>query len=159
VSDITSLEPKTLIVKARSIKQGPVAIELSFVAGKATGSVAMGGQTRPVDVSVGGPLFADGAGAYAAMATLPLKEGYSVLFRNFDVQKQKATIKRLSVSGSEKVTVPAGTFDTWKVEIASAEGDPGGTTVWIEKDSRKLVKMTASLPQMGGATITSELQK
>jgi dienelactone hydrolase len=159
VTDTTTLEPKTLVLRSRAIKQGPMAIDLAFAGGKATGTMAMGGPSRQVEAVLGGPLFADGAGAYAVIGTLPLKEGYSALFRNFDIRKQQPTVKRLSVTGSEKVTVPAGSFDAWKIEIASAEGEPGTTTVWIAKASRKLVKTSATLPQMGGATATSELQK
>ena len=31
--------------------------------------------------------------------------------------------------------------------------------MWVATDSRKVVKMTATLPQMGGAKVTSELVK
>jgi len=31
-------------------------------------------------------------------------------------------------------------------------------TAWIAKDSRKPVKFAATLPQMGGAKLTAELQ-
>ena len=65
----------------------------------------------------GGALFADGAGAYEVMASLPLADGYSLSFRNLDVQKQKPQMKQLKVVGTESVTVPAGTFDAYKVEI------------------------------------------
>ena len=68
-------------------------------------------------------------------------------------------MKQLKVSGVEDVTVPAGTFKAWKVQIASAEGEPGEQTVWIDQASRRVVKVTATLPQMGGATLTSELVK
>src|SRR5207253_5325595 len=106
---------------------------------------------------LGGTLFADGAGAYEAIASLPLPEGYTIVFRNFDVRSQKVKLMQLKVSGTEKVTVPAGTFDAYKMDITSAEGEGGKTTVWIAKDSRKVVKTTATLPQMNGATINSEL--
>ena len=86
----------------------------------------MGGPAKPVSVDLGGPVFADGAGASGVLATLPLAEGYTATFRNFDVQKQKASLKQVKVLGAEDVTVPAGTFKTWKVEITSAEGDAGG---------------------------------
>ena len=46
-------------------------------------------------------LFADGAGAYDVIAALPLAEGYSVGFRNFDVMKQKPRLKQLKVVGSK----------------------------------------------------------
>jgi hypothetical protein len=33
------------------------------------------------------------------------------------------------------------------------------STHWIAKDSRKVVRIAAVLPQMNGATVTMELQK
>jgi hypothetical protein len=55
------------------------------------------------------------------------------------------------------VTVPAGTFDAYKVEVASADGGADKRTLWVAKDSRKPVKVTAVLPEMGGATLTEEM--
>ena len=156
--DTTTLEKGTLVVTKRSIKQGPVEVQLSFQDGKASGTMSMGGQSRPVAVDLGGQLFADGAGAHEALARLPLAEGYSTTFRNFDVRQQKVNMKQIKVLGSENVTVPAGTFKAWKAEISSADGEPGTTTLWIANDTRRVLKTSASLPQMGGATITSELQ-
>jgi dipeptidyl aminopeptidase/acylaminoacyl peptidase len=157
-SDVTTLDKATLVLRKRSVKQGPAAIELAFEGGRATGTMAMGGDPKPVSVALGGELFADGAGAHEAIGALPLAEGYSATFRNFDVRQQKAQLKQAKVAGSEDVTVPAGTFKAWKVEITSAEGEPGTTTIWVAKDSRKVVKTVATLPQMGGAVVTTELQ-
>jgi len=158
VSDTTTLQKGTLVLRKRSIKQGPVTIDLTFDDAKANGTMAMGGPAKPVSADLGGPLFGDGAGAYSVLATLPLAEGYTATFRNFDVQKQKASVKQLKVLGAEDVKVAAGTFKTWKAEIASAEGDAGMTTIWVAQDTHQLVRLTATLPQMGGATLTSELQ-
>jgi len=108
---------------------------------------------------LGGPLFADGAGAFMAVAALPLAEGYATSFRNFDMQHQKVRLKQLKVVGAEKITVPAGAFDAYKVEITSAEGDADKTTVWVAKETRQVLKVAASMPEMGGATMTTELQK
>jgi len=69
----------------------------------------------------------------------------------------KEKLYRMKVAGVESVTVPAGTFEAWKLEIASAEGDPGSQTIWVDKATRKVVKHAAVLPQMGGAVMTSEL--
>jgi hypothetical protein len=91
------------------------------------------------------------------VATLPLADGYSTSFRNFDPQAQKVQMVQVKVIGSESVTVPAGTFDAYKVQAAM----DGGQTVteWVAKDSRRVVKVVAVLPQMNGATMTMELQK
>jgi dipeptidyl aminopeptidase/acylaminoacyl peptidase len=156
--DTTTIEKGTLIVKKRTLTQGPVAITIAFDGNKATGTMVMNGQSKPIDVDLGGALFADGAGTHAVIAALPLAEGYQATFRNFNVQSQKVALKQIKVVGVEDVTVPAGTFKAWKVEQSSAEGEPGATTIWIATDSRKVVKVSATLPQMGGAVLTSELQ-
>jgi len=64
---------------------------------------------------------------------------------------------QLAVVGSEQVTVPAGTFDSFKVEIGSSDGMK--TTIWVAKTTHKAVKRAAIVPAMNGATITAELQK
>ena len=156
--DVTTVDKATLVPRKRSIKQGPAAIELAFEGGKATGTVAIGGEPKPVSVDIGGDLFADGAGSFEAISALPLADGYSATFRNFDPQQQKLQIKQAKVLGAEDVTVPAGTFKAWKVEIASVDGEPGQSTIWVATDSRKVLKSVTTLPQMGGAVVTAELQ-
>ena len=118
----------------------------------------MGGEPKPISTELGGDLYADGSGAFESLACLPLAEGYSFTYRNFDLQKQKATLKQGKVVGSEPLKVAAGTFQAWKVETGSAEGEPGGATFWVDKASRRLLKVRAVLPQMGGAVMTTELQ-
>jgi hypothetical protein len=119
--------------------------------------MSMNGQEHEISVDLGGPLFADSNGAQLAIGCLPLAEGYTTSFRNLDLMKQKVKLMELNVAGSESVTVPAGTFDTFKVELTSADGGPDKSTIWFAKDSRKLVKMSAVLSEMGGATMTTEL--
>jgi dipeptidyl aminopeptidase/acylaminoacyl peptidase len=157
VTDTTVLEKGSLIPTKRAIKQGPMAIDLEFSGNKATGKMSVNGQDKPISADTGGALFADGAGAHQAMASLPLADGYTATYRNFDVQSQKAKLMRLAVVAIESVTVPAGTFEAYKVEATSAEGDAGKTIVWIDKATRKVIKTSATLPQMNGATLTSEL--
>jgi hypothetical protein len=158
-SDVTTVDRATLAVRTREIKQGPMTVTLAFEGGKATGTAAMGGPAQPVAVDMGGPLFADGPAAFRSVAALPLKDGYTVTFRNFDVMKRKSGLKQAKVIGSEDVTVSAGTFKAWKVEIKNADGAPGDQTIWVDARSRRIVKVSAVLPEMGGAIVTMELQK
>ena len=158
MSDSCTYAKGSLIPLKRIVKQGPVSLELAFAGGKVTGSVAMGGPSKPVSADLGGDLFADGSGTFESIASLPLAEGFNVTYRNFDVQKQKVALKQARVLGSEEVKVPAGTFQTWKVATGSADGEPGGATAWIDKASRKVVKVSAVLPNAGGAILTTELQ-
>jgi dipeptidyl aminopeptidase/acylaminoacyl peptidase len=156
--DTTVLDKSSLVLLKRSLKQGASGIDLDFKENKAAGSLNMGGQEKPVSVDLGGPLFADAAGSAHSIACLPLAEGYTTTFRNFDVQRQKPKLMQLKVTGSESVTVPAGAFEAYKVEITSAEGGPDKVTLWIAKDSRKVAKMSAVMIQMNGAVMTAELQ-
>jgi hypothetical protein len=117
----------------------------------------MNGKETPILADLGGPLFAETGGAQC-IALLPLADGYTTTFRNFDLQKQKVKLMALKVAGSESVTVPAGTFDTFKVELSSADGGADKQTLWIAKDPRKAVKVAAVLAEMGGATLTAELE-
>jgi hypothetical protein len=156
-TDVTTLEKGTLLVRKRSIQQGPVSVALDFSGNKASGTMSMNGQERPIAKDLGGPIFADAAGSQQSIACLPLAEGYTATFRNFDVQRQKEKLLQLKVTGVESVTVPAGTFDAYRVEISSADGGNDKMTLWIAKDSRKPVKITAVLAEMGGATLLQEL--
>jgi dienelactone hydrolase len=158
ITDTTTMEKGSLVLTKRTIQQGPVAVDLTFAGNRAKGTMAMGSAPTAVDVDLGGPLFADGAGAYAVVGALPLAEGYTTAFRNFDVRRQKPSLKALKVVGVEEVRVPAGTFEAWKIELTSPDGDAGTTTLWLAKESRQLLRMSATLPQMGGATLVSELQ-
>jgi len=156
VSDVATLEKGTLIVRKRSVKQGPVTINVEFTPSKATGTMNINGQDKPIAVDLGGPVFAETA-SEASIACLPLAEGYTATYRNLDLRKQKEKLLQLKVVGSESVTVPAGTFDAFKIEITSADGGADHATVWIAKDSRKPVKLAAVLADMGGAALTAEL--
>jgi hypothetical protein len=156
-TDVATLEKGTLIVLKRSVKQGPISIDLDFAGNKAVGKMSMNGQDRPIAVDLGGPLFADAAGADQVIACLPLAEGYSTTFRNFEVQSQKVKLWQLAVAGKEQIKVPAGTFDAFRVEISSADGGSDKKTIWIATDSHKVVKVSAVVASMGGAVVTQEL--
>ena len=155
VTEKLTLEKTTLFLKSRNVVQGPVTIDVNFADNKASGKMSMNGQDRPISADVGGPIFGDGADQ--VLACLPLAQGYSTTFRNFDLQAQKVRLLQLNVAGVEKVTVPAGTFDAYRMDVTSADGGSDTKTVWVDKDSLKVVKVSAVAASMGGAKITEEL--
>jgi dienelactone hydrolase len=160
MSDEAIIDKGTLSLRKRVIHQGPAVVEVSYADNKAAGKMSMNGQDRPIAADLGGALFADGPGAGDVIATLPLADGYTTTFRNFDIMGQKVNARQLKVVGSEKVTVPAGTFDAWKVEITPADGGTAeSTTLWVDKATHRAVKSVTVLPQMNGAVATSELVK
>ncbi len=160
MSDESVVNKKTLSPVKRTAKQGPATIEMAYSADKITGSMNMGTGAKPFDAKSDGPMFADGGGASVMLASLPIKEGYTTTYRNFDLQTQKGKLFTLTVAGKESVTVPAGTFDAYKLEVKPADGTAGGQTIWVAADgSRRVLKEQAVIPSMGGATMIAELQK
>jgi hypothetical protein len=157
IVDISNIEKGSLLLNHRSIKQGPMEIELDIKGSKASGTMTMNGQAKPIDADMGGTLFADGAGSLEVIAALPLAEGYSLSFRNFDVQKQKPQLKQLKVAGVESVTVPAGTFNAYRVDIVDTQNDADKQTVWIAKDTGRVIKFSIVVVSLQGALLTSEL--
>jgi len=158
-TDTATIEKGSLLLLKRSVRQGPVTIDLDFAGNKAAGKMSMNGQDKTIAVDLGGPLFADAAGADQVIACLPLAEGYSTTFRNFDVQTQKMKLLQLTVAGKEEIKVPAGTFNALRVEISSADGGSDKKTLWIARENHKVVKVTAVLASMGGAVMTQELMQ
>ena len=153
ITETTIVEKGTLFLKKRTINQAGTIIEFAVKDGKAVGT--NGG--KPFSVDLGGELFADGAGTFNVIATLPLAEGFSTTVRNFDVDKQVVEMRNIKVVGTEKVTVAAGTFDTFKVESVSANNPADKTIAWISKD-RVFVKLESVLVNLGGAMLTAERQ-
>src|ERR1035441_10294297 len=152
-----ALEKGTLIVRKINISQGQASVVVDFAGGKASGKMSIGGQDRPVAAELGGELFADSASQWTVIGCLPLADGYSATFRNFSVQTQKVKLLEAKVAGTETVTVPAGKFETWKVEIAAVDGGADRITLWVAKESRATVKSTAVMSSAGGATMSAEL--
>jgi hypothetical protein len=169
VTDVSTLEKGTLILRKESFKHfahpgqpwKPVAIKLDFTGNKVTGAMKyVSGQDKPVAVDLGGPLF---AGPDVTIGSLPLADGYSTTFRYFDIDRfalnpqasNKVKLVQIRVVGMERVTVPAGTFDSYRVELTSADGGSNKAIIWIAKDSRMLVRASA-VDELYGA-ITTEM--
>ncbi|GAB3641156.1 S9 family peptidase [Spirosoma arcticum] len=160
MSEESEVTQQGLAPVKRTIKQGPATIDVAYTADNVSGTMAMNGNSRPINAKTEGTYFADGAGASMMLATLPLKEGYSTTYRNFDLMKQQTKAYTLTVLGKESVTVPAGTFEAYKVEIRPADGSAGDQTLFVAADgSGRVIKEMATIAEMGGAKMVSELVK
>jgi hypothetical protein len=106
------------------------------------------------------PVYGGEGALDLVLASLPLAPGYATTFRTFDILTQSTKIMTLEVVSVEEVTVPAGTFEAYKVELANMDGEPGGGTVFVSTgEGHQKVRSVMQLPpMMGGGTVTSELQ-
>ena len=151
--DSARLDAYTLAPQERISQQGPKQIALRFAAQHVTGVITTAGQPRGVSAGLCGSLFGDGAGAFLVIGRLPLRAGYRAHIRHFDVQTVSTTARQLAVVGSGRVSVPAGNFDTWTVEISAVDSS-GPSTVWVDKASLVPVKFLAA---QGTVTIAMDL--
>ncbi len=149
----------TLLPVYRGIKQGPAEITVNYTETNIDGTINYGGQIMPVSLDLDAPVFGSGSALEMAISAMPLKSGYKTTYRAFDLMSQSVNPFSLEVTGIENVTVPAGEFETYKIEIRRLDGDPGGGTYYFDTSGqRQMVRSVTQLPAMaGGGTITTEL--
>lgn len=157
-TDTLDLDSGTLLPIRRMVHQGPAVLKLSFSPTAVTGAIRAQGRDMPVNVKLALPVLSDGLGVDIPVCSLPLADGYKATLSQFEVMGAKVSTMALTVAGTEKLTVGKMSFETFKVEIKPTEGEEGGSTLWITKDTHRAVKMENKLPaQMGGGIVTSEL--
>ena len=154
-SDVVTLDAKTLLPIAQTMKQGPATVELAYTKDSVKGAVKAGPQTIPVEAKADGVLVVGGAVLGMVAGTLPLKVGYRVGMSAFDLGSGKVQALALEVTDAEKTTVAAGTFDAWKIAV-TADG-VANTTLWVEQSGlHRLLKINVVLPQ-GQGSLSEEL--
>ncbi len=124
-----------------------------------SGNMRAMGQETAIHIPLQADVIGDGPGWPASIATLPLSEGYHVLLRQVSMQSQKVQAYHLTVTGSERVQVAAGSFDTWVVNIEPLGDADGGGTTWLMKERpHHVIKSNQVLPAtMGGGTMQIQL--
>jgi hypothetical protein len=158
-TDEITVEKKTLIIRKRLFHAGDATADLAFNGHTVTGSIADSKDRQTVNTDMGGVIFADGSGGEDILAALPLAKGYSTEFRNFNIGSLQVKTLQLRVMDSETITVPAGTFDTWKVIIAPNDGGSDTYGLWVEKRTHRVVRVAISVPNLGDALATGELER
>jgi hypothetical protein len=151
---------RTTLVPVRRDATGGATVTLRFTDATVTGSLQIGPQSMPIDVALDGAVFGEGAGRDVLLAGLPLAEGYTGGMQMLALLQGKVRPFTIAVTGSETVTTPAGTFDTWVVTMTPQDGDDAGTaTVHVTRDApHVVVRGTVKLPaMMGSGTQESEL--
>jgi dipeptidyl aminopeptidase/acylaminoacyl peptidase len=158
--DTLDLDGTTLLPIRRAGNQGMTTMWFKFSKDSVVGKIVAGPQEMPINAKLSGPVLPEGAGVEIPVGTLPLAEGYTALVDVFNTMKAKARKMTLRVTGTEKVTVSGGTFDTYKVEVTPQDDEGGGSKLWIARDDRRIIRVENQLPaQMGGGTVVSELSK
>ena len=156
-SDVAYLRVDSLRPVHRAIDQGPVSMRLDFADDAITGSVTMpGGNTVDVDIPIEESVLGH---LETALAVMPLEPGLKTRVQAFEPNMQQVQQINIEVVAAESVETPAGTFDVYQLEVASADGTGISGKSWVTRAKPHLaVKSEATLPPMaGGGTMVTEL--
>ncbi len=136
-----SLAPVSL-AQSTSMQGQSLKTDIVFANGRAKGSAMTAAQTGPKTTAVDTELPAGTLDSDALQIALPLfrwQADAKFTINLFSPGKGTVEPVTLSVVGSESVTVPAGTFDTWKIE---QKGGEGAVVLYVTKDAaHRLVKI------------------
>ncbi|MCY3838985.1 MAG: S9 family peptidase, partial [Gammaproteobacteria bacterium] len=156
-SDIAFLRVDSLRPVHRAIDQGSVSMRLDFADDAITGSMTMpGGNALDVDIPIEGSVLGH---LETALAVMPLEPGLKTRVQAFEPNIQQVQQINIEVVAAGSVETPAGTFDVYELDIASADGTGISGKSWVTQTKPHLaVKSEASLPPMaGGGTMVTEM--
>jgi hypothetical protein len=147
VFNATSLAP-SLITNQQSMMGMSATSRIAFANGKATGTIQRatpgGVQNRAVDTAIAPGTIIDGT-EIPLLSTVDFSQDLTLTFQTFDPKMGRVKPYELKVLGKESVTVPAGTFDAWKLQLTSNET----VLVWVSaSDPKKIVLLRQEAAQM-----------
>ena len=119
----------------RSTLTGEFRAEYSPTAVKWSVQTANKKESKTVEL---GRVFYDNEQAIQLIRRLPLKQGYKARFPIFPVQSGISSTCRIVVSRKEKITVPAGEFECYRIDLNAEFG--GGNVhqqLWFSADRHK----------------------
>ncbi len=96
---------------------GLSSMSVDFSADRVTGEVFVADFVDDIDVPLEAPVYSDGLGLDLVIAGLPLTDGYETGLRSFDVQLAQVVPQMLSVTGTDQVDTPAGSFNVFRVTV------------------------------------------
>jgi zinc protease len=146
--DMTPVSGKSSTTAGAMAMETDMRLENGRVKGTAKLPAQMGGDKTFDAEAVAGTRF-PGMDA-AVLAVSDLAPGKTISFPMFSPQSGSASPVTFKVAGEEKVTVPAGTFDAYKVELSG----PQPATLWVRKDAPHVMLKQA----LQGQPVTIELQ-
>ncbi len=159
IDDVFDVDRATLLPIRRAATSPGGKMEMAYGEQAITGKMSGMGQDIALNVAMAAPVVGDGPGLMLAIAGLPLAEGYKTTVRQLEPTTQKIQVFELAVTGTETVKTPAGSFETFVLEMRPL-GDAGGRATMrvLQKAPHHVVKGEYVLPEaMGNAIMRMEL--
>lgn len=139
--DAKSMSPLAMV--SRMSAQGmSMASSVTIANGRVTGTAQSPGpggmRSVTVDTTIEDGLLPEGAEVFL-ITTMDLADGKSLTFRSFDGKTGDIKSQSVKALGKETVTVPAGTFEVWKIQVTSPDSPEIVSYFVTTAEPRKLV--------------------
>ena len=132
-------------------------LELHYADREVTGTATLpDGTQNAVNATLDEPVVGH---VETALAALPLETGYATTLRSFEAPTQKQRVWEVRVTGTSDLTTEAGSFETFRVEVADAGSLGSPAVFWVTQASpHRSVRSVQTLPSShGGGMILAEL--
>lgn len=157
--DTFYVSAETLHPLERRMAAGGRLIHATYEENSIVGKISLSGNEIPLDVNLTAPVLSDGGALETVLGALPLKEGYETTLRTFDSVLMEVRPWALKVTGREEVSVEAGSYDTYVVELEPLDGAPDNSTLYITAAAPNYVVLKKSKmhPRAGGGKASMQL--
>ncbi len=144
-TDSLIVDRSSLLPISRHLR-GRVVMDLTYTGPSTAGGMAASGtmkrrgQSKPISTDLDGPTLAGGVHDVVAFGAMPLEPGFRAALRVFSPQDQSVKRAEFEVTGTETVETPAGTFETYVVDLNVGGGYITGTVHLRKTAPRYYVK-------------------
>lgn len=159
ITDTVFIDKKTLLLKKGISREFDKTVEYQIKDGKAFGVIAKGKKSKPFSVDVGADVSGSRTYLFVLYALLPIDRDYAATVKIFDPGEKQIETLNVRVVGEEAVAVSAGTFDCYKVRFEQISGREKNVEVWLDKNTRRLIKMNAAIGMLKGFKVSAELDE
>jgi len=139
--------------------QGMGTLWLVYQDDRVSGRIQSPMGTINIEKKLESPVVGDGGAFDLYLAGLPLQEGYEATLRVFNPQQQEVRPMKLTVTGTQVVETPAGTFTAYVVRVEALDGGLGSGVLYVSREApHHVIQAEMQLPaQMGGGTAKTRL--
>ena len=133
----------------RTVEQAGVRLAMDYTDGAVQGQASFpDGQEVPIDIPLSAPAIGH---MESALAVLPLSPGFTVELTTFEPTMQMERRWRVVVTRTETTATPAGTFDTYRLEINDPESKGAPGLYWVTRSPpHHMVQSRTTLPDTFG---------
>lgn len=127
-------------------RRGGIEMDLTYTGPSASGETDVsgtresGGQSKSISKGLNGPTLAGGVHDVIGLGAMPLEPGFEAALRVFSPQDQATKRVEFEITGTETVETPAGSFETYVVDLNVGEGYVTGTVHLRKEAPRYYVK-------------------